>query len=145
MHDQQQHTFYVYRFCFDDWDEYKPVPDGPELRELRKVFLGAGWEGDGTVGVTRVPLYFSPESDSTAVQWFNVFHVKQQNNGTSWVASQRKLGIAANLEPIAAIRTKHERERLNDFSRAVAPLRDNGVGGCVPRRSRPLTPNEIRG
>src|ERR1700731_2685048 len=42
-----------------------------------------------------VPPFFSAEGYNG---WFPIFHVKQENNGTSWIASKSSLSIE-NLDP----------------------------------------------
>jgi hypothetical protein len=55
-----------------------------ELRyELSTLFINAGWEGDGDIGCIFVAPCFCGAEDG----WCRVvFHVKQSNNGTSWLA-----------------------------------------------------------
>jgi len=57
----------------------------PELQEeLERIFLKAGWEGDGEIRCLFVPPCFYNASGSTDCAV--IYHVKQRNNGTSWLA-----------------------------------------------------------
>ena len=101
--------FYVYAFHHDDgrlgWtplNEFRhPVLDGslgeevekegitPEFQDrLVKTLKACGWEGDGQLEAMMVPPWLG-----TSTGWFPVFHVKQSNNGTSWIASERRLTL----------------------------------------------------
>jgi hypothetical protein len=59
------------------------------VEKLRSTLTECGWEGDGHLGAMLVPPFFSNDGDN---YWFPIFHVKQGNNGTSWIASERPLG-----------------------------------------------------
>jgi len=62
-------------FCSDDTlDEM--------LKRIKKAFFDAGWEGDGEICVYRIPPFCIPNSDTHGI---DVFHVKQSNNGTSFL------------------------------------------------------------
>lgn len=58
-----------------------------ELESLRsalnKLFLDAGWEGDGIIECTFLAPCFSSSGYSNCEI---IYHVKQSNNGTSWLA-----------------------------------------------------------
>jgi hypothetical protein len=63
----------------------------PEFIENVTVSLKAcGWEGDGALEAMSVPPFFG---ENGFRDWFAVFHVKQVNNGTSWIASERRLSV----------------------------------------------------
>jgi len=71
----------------------EPVDEGTELEisvspanveAIRDAFRKSGWEGDGEIEAMRVPPFFSTGGYSS---WFELFHVKQSNNGTSFIAS----------------------------------------------------------
>jgi hypothetical protein len=54
-------------------------------QQLSELFRNAGWEGDGTIGCLFVPPCFSSQSEGDT--WCTtIYHVKQSNNGTSWLA-----------------------------------------------------------
>lgn len=52
-------------------------------KRLEKLFRHKGWEGDGQIGCFFIPPPFSGRGDSCCEV---IFHVKQSNNGTSFVA-----------------------------------------------------------
>jgi hypothetical protein len=54
------------------------------LSALRAGWTKSGWEGDGEIEFVLLPPYIFDEDE---VAWQPVFHVKQENNGTSYVAS----------------------------------------------------------
>ncbi|RRJ95183.1 hypothetical protein Ga0100231_013570 [Opitutaceae bacterium TAV4] len=57
------------------------------IAELRKrisaAFRKAGWEGDGDINVVFVPPFLC---DTGYTSCTAIFHVKQSNNGTSYIA-----------------------------------------------------------
>jgi hypothetical protein len=103
--------WFVYDYTYDDeqlgWtplEKFAPPADyqGPygekdhrfhlsphEVEELKAVLLRCGWEGDGELCAMMVPPFFSGDDESTC--WFPIFHVKQSNNGFSYIASQHPL------------------------------------------------------
>ena len=72
------------------------LPTPTYIEKVRAALKEGGWEGDGTLGAMMVPPFFSSESDN---YWFPLFHVKQQNNGTSWIASPLPLGVESLATP----------------------------------------------
>ena len=102
--------FYVYSYCCDDerqgWisiEEFKyPLVrydsdngeteeecNTPQFRQrLKQALVECGWEGDGRLEAMMFPPWLG-----TLTGWFPVFHIKQSNNGTSWIASERKLTL----------------------------------------------------
>lgn len=54
--------------------------------ELANLFRLAGWEGDGTIECFFVPPCFSSHGDDGDTSCITIYHVKQSNNGTSWLA-----------------------------------------------------------
>jgi hypothetical protein len=52
-------------------------------------------EGDGLLEAMMVPPFLTSRG---ITNWFPVFHVKQSNNGTSWIASEEPLS-AETLNP----------------------------------------------
>ena len=65
------------------------------IASVHMTLMECGWEGDGTLEAMMVPPFFTNQGDSF---WFPVFHVKQRNNGTSWIASERPLSVE-DIEP----------------------------------------------
>ena len=51
--------------------------------ELKAQFKDAGWEGDGKIECIFIPPCFMQSEDTFCE---TVFHVKQSNNGISWLA-----------------------------------------------------------
>src|SRR5438270_3846016 len=52
---------------------------------VRERFTEAGWEGDGDIGIIWVPPFVDIGIEDTWGTY--IWHVKQSNNGTSWLAS----------------------------------------------------------
>lgn len=52
---------------------------------IKNLFEAAGWEGDGNVRIFQIPPVVVPNNGSDG---FLIWHVKQGNNGTSWLASE---------------------------------------------------------
>lgn len=58
--------------------------------DLIELFRNAGWEGDGTIQCLFLPpAFFCTHQTHCEV----IFHVKQQNNGTSFLAIPRDLAL----------------------------------------------------
>lgn len=60
------------------------------IEKLASALKEFGWEGDGALEAMMVPPFFTAGGDN---YWFPVFHVKQENNGTSWIASEYQLSV----------------------------------------------------
>lgn len=54
---------------------------------LQTAFLNAGWEGDGEINVIPVPPFLIQGRQDGWCEY--VFHVKQANNGISYLAVRR--------------------------------------------------------
>lgn len=63
---------------------------------LEKRLKKAGWEGDGTLTLLWFPPFVGAGVEDT--QGVGVWHVKQSNNGTSWLASPVALPFGRLLE-----------------------------------------------
>ena len=63
-------------------------PDALEQRRatVRAALLSAGWEGDGDLGLIWLPPFVDIGEEDTWGTY--LWHVKQSNNGTSWIASE---------------------------------------------------------
>jgi len=59
------------------------------MEEVKQRFLQEGWEGDGEIGLIWIPPFVDIGSDDTYGTY--IWHVKQQNNGVSWLLSPIKL------------------------------------------------------
>ncbi|MEK4130171.1 hypothetical protein NYE67_10845 [Solibacillus sp. FSL W8-0474] len=94
---------YVYEYTFlDDLSFIKPIEkyfdlDTKEvyISELKQLFSEHGWEGDGDLGVIWFPPFVGVGIEDTYGHY--VFHVKQSNNGTSFLASSQPLPFARLL------------------------------------------------
>lgn len=101
--------WYVYSYCFLDdltfiqnpiqvnrqWQENSPflgIYNLDEFVELvKKRFLKEGWEGDGEIGIMWIPPFIDVGFEDTYGTY--IWHVKQQNNGVSWLLSPIQLGF----------------------------------------------------
>lgn len=59
------------------------------IEEIRSLFSAHGWEGDGKIGILWFPPFVGVGPEDTYGHY--VWHVKQRNNGVSWIASSRPL------------------------------------------------------
>ena len=95
--------FHVYRYTFlDDLQFIKPpnvvfAYDEPDkvaavLQAVATKFQEAGWEGDGDVGVLWLPPFIDAGIEDTWGTY--IWHVKQSNNGISFLASRYTLTFA---------------------------------------------------
>jgi hypothetical protein len=62
------------------------------VSSVREQFSTAGWEGDGEIGVIWLPPFVDAGIEDTWGTY--VWHVKQSNNGFSWIASKSPLNFA---------------------------------------------------
>ncbi|MFW2504618.1 hypothetical protein [Clostridium diolis] len=90
--------FYVYQYQFIDNLSYILPPstfyDDTNLMEkqiaiVKKIFVENGWEGDGKIGLIWIPPFLDESFDDSCGSL--VWHVKQDNDGISFIASERKL------------------------------------------------------
>ena len=84
---------------FDDNSPFE-LPGAPRVSEsqlldkLKSGWRGCGWSGYGSaIEYVMLPPYAFNDVDS----WMPVFHVKQENNGTSFVASLKPM-LSKNLQ-----------------------------------------------
>ncbi len=95
----------LYTYCYHHLDDLgfvrKPREVFRELRpnDLKRLvdsvksrFLSAGWEGDGNVGLIWLPPFVDTGIEDTWGTY--LWHVKQENNGTSWVGSKNPLSFS---------------------------------------------------
>lgn len=97
--------FVVYQYTFLDELAYMPravdvLGSEPEfeavLARIKERFRLAGWEGDGEIQLMWIPPFVGAGVEDT---WgLGVWHVKQRNNGVSWLASPVALPFARLLE-----------------------------------------------
>lgn len=101
--------YYVYDYYFIDYNGgfLKPedvfldfehdfdlnLEELPEIiEEVKKLFLKKGWEGDGNIGLIWIPPFINIGYERDYIGNF-FWHVKQQNNGTSFIASPLPLSF----------------------------------------------------
>ncbi|HOI52177.1 MAG TPA: hypothetical protein PLN02_07335 [Azonexus sp.] len=66
-------------------EAFSSFPDAQNyLDSIRSLFRGHGWEGDGRIQLFWLPPFVVNSHDTDGIY---CFHVKQNNNGTSWIAS----------------------------------------------------------
>lgn len=83
--------FFVYTYHHDDDGAgWQLLTDQEGIAALTSLFKECGWEGDGKLETMLVPPFFG---DGTWNRWFRIYHVKQSNNGTSWIASKHRLTV----------------------------------------------------
>lgn len=100
-----QYYVYSYRFlddlrfvrdpikATDEWNKLYPFEEVNNISELitsvREKFLREGWEGDGEIGLLWLPPFADTGTEDTFGTY--IWHVKQQNNGISWLLSPVEL------------------------------------------------------
>lgn len=94
---------FVYSYMFIDDLSFIQKPEVlgfPDLNDtiehVRARFLDAGWEGDGDIGVFWLPPFVLSEADDH--YGVLVWHVKQRNDGISWLLSPIPLPLKPLLE-----------------------------------------------
>ncbi|HEY7157929.1 MAG TPA: hypothetical protein VH575_28485 [Gemmataceae bacterium] len=101
------HGYYVYEYTFlDDLQFIKPPGDvfafedpvrlNQVTEAVKKKFLDAGWEGDGDIGILWLPPFVDAGVEDTWGTY--IWHVKQSNNGISFLASSYPLEFARLAE-----------------------------------------------
>lgn len=99
--------YYVYEYTFlDDLQFIKPPQEvfayedpvhiDAVTEAVKKKFLDAGWEGDGDIGVLWLPPFVDVGVEDTWGTY--IWHVKQSNNGISFLASSYPLDFARLAE-----------------------------------------------
>src|SRR5262245_4170051 len=61
------------------------------LAVARERFLGAGWHGDGDIGLLWLPPFVFSLAAQIPTQGVVVWHVKQEQDGVSWILSPIEL------------------------------------------------------
>lgn len=74
-----------------EWDG-TPIGDAAEANFVRELLRRAGWEGDGKLRLIWLPPFVFREHDTIGEL---IWHVKQSNNGTSWLCSTVPLPFPA--------------------------------------------------
>lgn len=104
----EEEFYYVYKYQFIDnlesivspytfFEDDKIVKSKLEI--VKKFFKYHGWEGDGEIGLIWIPPFVDGIYDSTIEHY--VWHVKQDNNGQSFIASEDPLEFKAFNEETA--------------------------------------------
>jgi hypothetical protein len=99
--------YYVYEYTFlDDLQFIKPpeevfayqdtVQINAVTEAVKKKFSEAGWEGDGDIGILWLPPFVEVGVEDTWGTY--IWHVKQGNNGISFLASSYPLDFARLAE-----------------------------------------------
>ena len=90
--------YFVYQYHHIDMLLFMPPADEalsayPNLREIitevSQLFREAGWEGDGDIQMMWLPPFVGVGIEDTWGAF--LFHVKQSNDGTSFIASPERL------------------------------------------------------
>ena len=58
------------------------------LEKVKEIFRKSGWEGDGELGLVWIPSFFyipNPNTSNDLSYGTYIWHVKQYNNGTSFL------------------------------------------------------------
>ena len=95
--------FDVYEYTFLDDLQFIKTPEEVFADEdpvgisaftdaIKKKFLAAGWEGDGDIGIIWLPPFVDVGIEDTWGTY--IWHVKQSNNGISFLGSSRSLDFA---------------------------------------------------
>jgi hypothetical protein len=74
--------------------DFLPLPDEQLERYLavaRQRFREAGWDGDGDIGLLWLPPFVFPLQLNTPPTGVLVWHVKQEDDGISWLLSTIEL------------------------------------------------------
>lgn len=78
------------RFIYTATEALRDDRLGPErIAAARKAFLRAGWEGDGEIGLIWLPPFLFADYSYGKIVW----HVKQKNNGFSWLLAPFDLSV----------------------------------------------------
>jgi len=73
-----------------DPDEFLEEPQ-EYINSAKELFLEAGWEGDGEIRLLWLPPFVFPLSLRVSPQGVTVWHVKQDNDGVSFLISPIEL------------------------------------------------------
>lgn len=66
------------------------------IAAVKKIFLKNGWEGDGNIGLIWIPPFLDQSNDDNYGNL--VWHVKQSNNGTSFLGFYKPIQSAKLLD-----------------------------------------------
>lgn len=91
-----EEKFYIYQFQYIDDHQFikdqnevseEIINELPPLDKVKEALPKIGWEGDGKFGIIWIPPFLMPVYDTGIYLW----HVKQSNNGTSFIASKKDI------------------------------------------------------
>lgn len=68
------------------------------IAAVKKIFLKNGWEGDGNIGLIWIPPFLDQSNDDNYGNL--VWHVKQSNNGTSFLGFYKPISLQNYLTKI---------------------------------------------
>ncbi|MCX6644914.1 MAG: hypothetical protein NTY09_00935 [bacterium] len=149
--------YHIYQYTFLDDLSFSKKPedvykDGSDLKdEIHRVsnaFLQAGWEGDGEICVIWVPPFVDLGIEDTLGRY--LWHVKQKNNGISFIASDRPLEYGPltqhnwNIEILkykACSITEDASERLKGKTSAILQELDQSLDHLNENGSDPIANN----
>src|SRR5438067_2178695 len=93
--------FYVYGFEWIDNLHFIRAPEeilSPKsegvvdyITSARRRFLADGWKGDGEIGLLWLPPFVFPRSMKVPTVGVLLWHVKQEDDGISWLLSPIEL------------------------------------------------------
>lgn len=94
-------NFHLYRFEWIDNlhflrppEDFLPLPSEQlevYLSVARECFTKAGWDGDGQITLLWLPSFVFPTSSKVVSEGVVLWHVKQTNDGVSWILSPVEL------------------------------------------------------
>ena len=100
-HSGAMRDFHIYGFEWIDNlhfvrapEEFLPLPESQldlYLEAARQRFKAAGWHGDGDIGLLWLPPFVFPLNLRIPPTGVIVWHVKQEEDGISWLLSPIKL------------------------------------------------------
>ena len=157
--------YYVYQYTFLDDLKFMGTPEtymdsmswagvpqqevGDWVDAVRARFLAAGWEGDGKIGVIWIPPFVDVGVEDTWGTY--IWHVKQRNNGTSFLLSPypldfqrireqneklprgRASSIVGAAARVARDAAKDITSQLSGNLRSIAGLTDKDIATRIQR------------
>ncbi len=150
-------NYFVYQYHFlddlssilDPFLYFRPMMKKKEItkdiKDIKDLFSENGWEGDGEIGLICFPPFVDIGYENTWGTY--IWHVKQNNNGTSFLASEYPLGFKRLLQqneivnpqkdyiPVNIIYTKVKwfTDKINRYKQELTNIIDylsiNDLGG----------------
>lgn len=100
-------------FILSPYDYYSDAPKTAVdefIEGLRQLFLRNGWEGDGEIGLIWLPPFIDCGVEDTWGTY--IWHVKQSNNGISFLASEHPLEFRRLKEQNEHLIAEDGRDRI---------------------------------